>query len=344
MQITNQQTKELNNNKKSIIPGLLVSTVVAIISMYLAKFLPQLGAASIAIFLGMIVGNLFLNQEVFKEGYKFSESNLLSYSIVLLGATLSVSTIIELGFSGILFIMIQMTVTIVGAMYIGKKLGFGENFRFLMASGNAVCGSSAIAATAPVIDADDKDKGIAITIVNVTGVFLMIGLPILTKFLYGHELIKTSAMIGGTLQSVGQVVASGAMVNEATKDLATLFKIVRVILLVVVVFVFGNMKNKSNQSSTNKETCTSKKKVKVPWYVIGFFITCALFSLNIISPQVSHLAKEVSSKLEIIALAAIGLRVNIKDLIKQGKAVSLYGLFVGILQVISAIILIGILL
>ena len=344
MQITNQQTKELNNNKKSIIPGLLVSTVVAIISMYLAKFLPQLGAASIAIFLGMIVGNLFLNQEVFKEGYKFSESNLLSYSIVLLGATLSVSTIIELGFSGILFIMIQMTVTIVGAMYIGKKLGFGENFRFLMASGNAVCGSSAIAATAPVIDADDKDKGIAITIVNVTGVFLMIGLPILTKFLYGHELIKTSAMIGGTLQSVGQVVASGAMVNEATKDLATLFKIVRVILLVVVVFVFGNMKNKSNQSSTNKETCTSKKRIKVPWYVIGFFITCALFSLNIISPRVSHLAKEVSSKLEIIALAAIGLRVNIKDLIKQGKAVSLYGLFVGILQVISATILIGILL
>lgn len=343
MQITNQQTKELNNNKKSIIPGLLVSTVVAIISMYLAKFLPQLGAASIAIFLGMIVGNLFLNQEVFKEGYKFSESNLLSYSIVLLGATLSVSTIIELGFSGILFIMIQMTVTIVGAMYIGKKLGFGENFRFLMASGNAVCGSSAIAATAPVIDADDKDKGIAITIVNVTGVFLMIGLPILTKFLYGHELIKTSAMIGGTLQSVGQVVASGAMVNEATKDLATLFKIVRVILLVVVVFIFGNMKNKLNQGTVNEEACTSKK-VKVPWYVIGFFITCALFSLNIISPQVSHLAKEVSSKLEIIALAAIGLRVNIKDLIKQGKAVSLYGLFVGILQVISAIILIGILL
>lgn len=344
MQITNQQTKELNNNKKSIIPGLLVSTVVAIISMYLAKFLPQLGAASIAIFLGMIVGNLFLNQEVFKEGYKFSESNLLSYSIVLLGATLSVSTIIELGFSGILFIMIQMTVTIVGAMYIGKKLGFGENFRFLMASGNAVCGSSAIAATAPVIDADDKDKGIAITIVNVTGVFLMIGLPILTKFLYGHELIKTSAMIGGTLQSVGQVVASGAMVNEATKDLATLFKIVRVILLVVVVFIFGNMKNKSNQCATNKETCTSKKRIKVPWYVIGFFITCALFSLNIISPEVSHIAKVVSSKLEIIALAAIGLRVNIKDLIKQGKAVSLYGLFVGILQVISAIILIGILL
>lgn len=345
MQITNQQTKELNNNKKSIIPGLLVSTVVAIISMYLAKFLPQLGAASIAIFLGMIVGNLFLNQEVFKEGYKFSESNLLSYSIVLLGATLSVSTIIELGFSGILFIMIQMTVTIVGAMYIGKKLGFGENFRFLMASGNAVCGSSAIAATAPVIDADDKDKGIAITIVNVTGVFLMIGLPILTKFLYGHELIKTSAMIGGTLQSVGQVVASGEMVNEHVKELATIFKIVRIIFLVVVVFVLGHMKQKSNNEIVKEEVSDVKSgKIKIPWYVIGFFITCALFTFNIISPEVSSLFKVISNKLEIIALGAIGLRVDLKSLIKQGKSMSLYALFVGLLQVITAIILISILL
>ena len=90
----------------------------------------------------------------------------------------------------------------------GKKLGFGQNFRFMMASGNAVCGSSAIAATAPVIDADDKDKGIAITIVNVTGIFLMFLLPLLSKFLYNHEVMNTSAMIGGTLQSVGQVAVS----------------------------------------------------------------------------------------------------------------------------------------
>ena len=109
--------------------------------------------------------------------------------------------------------------------------------------------------------------------------------------------------------------------------------------------IFGHLKNKSNKDIMQEESKESKKgKIKVPWYVIGFFITCALFSLNIISPEVSHIAKVVSSKLEIIALAAIGLRVNIKDLIKQGKAVSLYGLFVGILQVISAIILIGILL
>ncbi|CEK39610.1 YeiH family protein [Paraclostridium sordellii] len=328
-----------------ILPGLIVSTIIGFISIFLSKFVPSLGAATISIFLGMILGNLFLNKKVFHEGYKFSETELLSYSIVLLGATLSVSTIMELGLGGIIFIVIQMAVTIVGAIYIGKKLGFSENFRYLMASGNAVCGSSAIGATAPVIDADDKEKGIAITIVNVTGVVLMLLLPVLAGILYNHELIKTSAIIGGTLQSVGQVVASGAMVNEATKDLATIFKIVRVILLVVVVFVFGHLKNKTNAEILKEEEVEIvNKKIKIPWYVIGFFVTCALFSMNLIPIEASHIAKELSSKLEIIALAAIGLRVNFKDLIKQGKEVSLYGLFIGILQILTAVILISFLL
>ena len=328
---------------KEIFPGLVVSVSVGIISILLGRFIPKLGAATIAIFLGMFVGNLFLNQDIFQKGYKFSETDLLSYSIVLLGATLSVSTLMELGIGGITFIVVQMTITIIGALYIGKKLGFGQNFRFMMASGNAVCGSSAIAATAPVIDADDKEKGIVITIVNVTGIFLMFLLPLIANFLYNLEPMKTSGLIGGTLQSVGQVVASGAMVSEEVKDLATIFKIVRVILLVVVVLIFGHLKHKTNEEIVEEEIEDVKKgKVKVPWYVIGFFITCALFSMGIISPALSDVCKAVSNKLEIFALAAIGLKVNVKDLIKQGKAVSLYGLFVGLLQIISAVILISI--
>lgn len=330
---------------KDILPGLLVAIMVAIISMFLGKFVPSLGAASIAIFLGMFVGNIFLNQKVFQSGYKYSESDLLSYSIVLLGATLSISTISEIGFSGVVFIILQMTVTIIGTIYIGKKLGFGENFRFLMASGNAVCGSSAIAATAPVIDAKDDEKGIAITIVNVTGIILMFVLPAIAKFIYNNDLLHTSGMIGGILQSVGQVVASGAMVNEGVKDLSTIFKIVRIIFLVFVVFSFGHIKNKNNKEIINEEIEeVEEKKIKVPWYVIGFFIMCGLFSAHIIPDSLSAMFKEISHVLEIIALAAIGLRVNIKDLIKQGKNASLYGLFVGLLQIVSAIVLMAVLL
>ena len=332
-------------NIKSILPGFIVALIVALSSMFLAKFVPALGAAPIAIFLGMFVGNIFLNQKVFQRGYKFSESDLLSYSIVLLGATLSISTISEIGLNGVMFIVLQMTATIIGALYIGKKLGFAQNFRFLMASGNAVCGSSAIAATAPVIDADDNDKGIAITIVNVTGIVLMFLLPLLGDILYKNDTLHTSAIIGGILQSMGQVVASGAMVNEGVKDLSTIFKIVRIIFLVVVVFVFGHLKNKTNKEIAVEEVEDVKnRKIKVPWYVIGFFIMCGLFSVNIISSDLSALCKEVSKVLEIIALAAIGLRVNIRALIKQGKNATLYAMFVGLVQIVSAVILIGILL
>ncbi len=328
-----------------IIPGFLVSLIVALISMFIATFIPKLGAASIAIFLGMFVGNVFLNQKVFQKGYKFSETDLLSYSIVLLGATLSISTISEIGFSGVLFIVLQMAITVIGALFIGKRLGFSDNFRYMMASGNAVCGSSAIAATAPVIGANDKEKGISITIVNVTGIVLMFLLPLISQILYNNETTQTSAMIGGILQSVGQVVASGAMVNEHVKDLSTIFKIVRIIFLVVVVFGLGHLKHKSNKEILEEEVEEIEKgKIKIPWYVIGFFITCALFSAHIISDDISVMCKEISNKFEIIALAAIGLRVNVKDLIKQGKAVSLYGLFIGLIQILTAILLIAVLL
>ncbi len=347
MQIS-QELKSSSNkfkNIREVLPGLLVAVVIGFISIFIGQFVPSLGAATISIFLGMFVGNVFLGQEVFHKGYKFSETDLLSYSIVLLGATLSVGTLMELGVNGILFIVLQMAITIIGTLYIGKKLGFGENFRYLMAAGNAVCGSSAIAATAPVIDANDKDKGIAVTIVNVTGIVLMFLLPLLANVLYNHELVQTSAMIGGTLQSVGQVVASGMMVSEPVKDLSTIFKIVRVILLVAVVFIFGYMKQKSNAEIIDEEVQEAKKgKIKIPWYVLGFFVACALFSTNIISPEVSGACKALSNKLEIIALAGIGLRVNIKDLIKQGKKASIYALGVGTLQVVAAVVLIGILL
>jgi uncharacterized integral membrane protein (TIGR00698 family) len=333
---------------KDIIPGLIVSVGVAYLSILLSKLFPQIGAASIAIFLGMFVGNLFLGQQIFQKGYKFSESNLLAFSIVLLGGTLSIKSLLGLGISGISFIVIQMSITIISATFIGKKLGFGENFRYLMASGNAVCGSSAIASTAPVINASDKDKGIAITIVNVTGIFLMFILPILTKFLYNQEVLRTSALIGGTLQSIGQVVASGAIVGEEVKNLATIFKIMRVIMLVVVVLLFGYLKNRSDQEASSdngdiKGTNKSKTRAKVPWYVFGFFIMCALFSLNVIPGSMSLGFKAISNKFEITALAAIGLKVNVVDLVKQGKEVSMYGLGVGTIQIISAIFLISIL-
>lgn len=326
------------NKAMKILPGLLICIIIAYIGKFLGQYIPSIGGASLAIFIGMAVGNTFGNKEIYAKGSKFAESDLLSYSIVLLGGTLSAQTLMNLGVFGVAFIALQMIITITAAIIIGKRLSFSENFCLLMASGNAVCGSSAIAATAPVIGADDTEKGIAITIVNVTGTVLMLLLPFIAKIVFNTETIKTSALIGGVLQSVGQVVASGNLVNEQVKDLSTLFKIVRIIFLVFVVLSFGAMKKKPASTDCKK----SKLKVNIPWYVLGFFIMCFLFTVGIFSPQVSKTFKLISNNFEIIALAGIGMRVNFKVLIKQGFRASIYALGIAAVQIISAITLIAI--
>jgi uncharacterized integral membrane protein (TIGR00698 family) len=331
---------QLKHDLNEIFPGLIMCIIIAYISKFIGSYVPMIGGATLSILFGILIGNTLGKNKTYGKGTKFCESNLLSYSIVLLGGTLSIGTILKLGLSGLGYIVIQMIITIVVAIYLGKKFGFSENFSLLMASGNAVCGSSAIAATAPAIGADDKDKGIAITIVNLVGTILMLLLPLISYLLFSFETLKTSALIGGVLQSVGQVVASGALVNEEIKDLATIFKIVRVIFLVFVVLSFSAMKNHSNKKISENTIEHKKTKITVPWYVIGFFITCTLFSLNIIPSSVSRIFKLISSNFEIIALAGIGMRVNFSALLKQGVKTSLYGLSISAIQIISALILI----
>lgn len=332
------------NHFKAIIPGLIVCILIGLLSKYLGTLVPTLGGATIAILLGLLLGNTVLNQPILHKGVRFSESNLLSYSIVLLGGTLSYQVILELGISGVSFIALQMILTILFCIIVGKKLGFTEDFRLLMASGNAVCGSSAIGATAPVIKANDVDKSITITLVNLTGTILMMLLPLLTSFLYGNETIKSSALIGGTLQSVGQVVGSASMVNHDVLQYATIFKIVRIIFLVFVILAFAKLKTDEVNHEAQLHHEKPKAKIRIPWYVQGFFIMCFLFSIGLISQEISLGFKQISNYLEIFALAGIGMSVKFKDLMAAGLRSGLYCLAIGVAQIVFAVLLIGILL
>ena len=338
------------NRTLQIFPGFLVCLIIAILSKLIAKFfLPTLGAATIAIIMGIIIGNTFGKQDFLNKGTKFSEGTLLSISVVLLGATLNIKQILNLGLRGILFIILMMIIILFATILIGRCLKFGDDFIFLMASGNAVCGSSAIASTAPVINSNSRDKGIAITMVNITGTVLMLLLPLLSTFLYNNSTLKTSAFLGGILQSVGQVVAAASMVSEEVKEQATIFKIVRIVFLIGVVFLLATLKKKSTSKGIGAvedemHSHTHQSRIKIPWYIIGFFITCALYSLNIIPHSISAILKSFDNFIEVIALAGIGMRVYLKDLIQQGPKASIYCVFIALVQIISAIILIAILL
>lgn len=330
---------------QTLLPGLLLSLGIACLSKIIAIWLPSLGAGTIAILLGILLGNIFFNQPIWQKGTKFSEKTLLELSIVLLGTTVTFQTIAQIGGSGVIFIILQMTITILAAYFIGKKLKFSQTMSLMMAGGNAVCGSSAIGAIAPEIGAKDKEKGQIITLVNLLGTVMMLTLPLVGGAVFSESVMAKSALIGGTLQSVGQVIASANMVSPDVVEMATLFKILRIMFLVVVVFVFGKVAQQNNDTAeTNTQTANKKKKFPLPWYIIGFIVCCVLNSVIHFPTLLSQTTHSISGWFEITALAAIGLRINAREFFKEGPRFLAYAGSVGLIQTIVAISLIKLLL
>ena len=346
----NALKKELDG----VLPGLAASIAISLVSQFFARFLPTLGAALIAILLGMLLGNTVLNRPELGSGTKFSEKRLLEYAIVLNGLILDFQVLKSAGLKGFVFIILQMSLTIFVTYNLGKYFGFGKRFSLLMGAGNAVCGSSAIGTVSPIVKADNKDKGISITIVNLTGTALMVLLPVLGAVLYGSDTLRTSALIGGTVQSVGQVVAAAKLVNDDVVTLATVFKLMRVLLIIGVAVLYGRMNMNEGESlftrkkrsgiTASEESGASASPAAVsygvPWFLTGFVVFFLIRSFIGVPDSALIASKAISTQFEVAALAAIGMRVKFADIIKEGPKAMLYGLTVGAVQVGMAVALI----
>ena len=346
----NALKKELDG----VLPGLAASIAISLVSQFFARFLPTLGAALIAILLGMLLGNTVLNRPELGSGTKFSEKRLLEYAIVLNGLILDFQVLKSAGIKGFVFILLQMGLTIFVTYRLGKVFGFGKRFSLLMGAGNAVCGSSAIGTVSPIVQADNKEKGISITIVNLTGTALMVLLPVLGAVLYGSDTLRTSALIGGTVQSVGQVVAAAKLVNDEVVTLATVFKLMRVLLIIGVAVFYGRMNMNEGESlftrkkgaevvageAAGASASPAAVSYGVPWFLTGFVVFFLIRSFIGVPDGVLVASKTISTQFEVAALAAIGMRVKFADIIKEGPKAMLYGLTVGAVQVGMAVALI----
>ena len=329
---------------KGLVPGVVVSVLIGLVGQVGAHYFPTLGAALFSILVGIILGNTIFDKECFSLGTKFSESRLLEYSIVLTGLTMNIIDVSKVGFNGVLFIFIQMLCTITIVYLLGRLLKFTRQFTLLMCAGNAVCGSSAIAAVSGVIKPEAKDKGISITIVNLTGTVLMVTLPMVTLWLYNHDTLTTSAMIGGTLQSIGQCIGCATFVNHDVVEFATVFKIIRIVFIVLVTIAFSRMNTEETPGVFKKADADGNKvKFKVPWYIIGFFMCAIITTFNILPEFIGDASHTISSQFEIYALAAIGMRVKFKHLLAEGPKAMVFGLLIGLCQVCLATFWIAIL-
>ena len=319
--------------------GVAVCFAVAALSVFLEELIPGglLGASIIALFMGTII-NSFFHPDWLKPALKFTSKKILKAAIVLLGASLSVSTIMSVG-KMTFFVMVFTFAMCFGGGYFIRKL-FGLNWKLsnLISAGTGICGGSAVAAIAPVIDADDKDIAFALSSTFLFDMVMIALYPLMGKAL-GMSDIAYGIWAGTSVNDTASVVASGYAFSEAAGDFATMVKLTRTIAIIPTVLVFawiGVRVKKKEMQATGEGKKVNLMKI-IPWFIGGFLILAILNSVGWIPAVASGAMKTISKFLMVSALAAIGLNTSLLDFKKAGLAPMFYGVTIDTLVTLTAL-------
>ena len=326
-------------NQIRFLLGIGICFAVAGLSVLLEELIPGelLGASIIALFMGTII-NSFFHPDWIKPALKFTFKKILKAAIILLGASLSIGTIMSVG-KMTFFVMIFTFAMCFGGGYFVRKL-FGLNWKLsnLISAGTGICGGSAVAAIAPVIDADDKDIAFAMSSTFLFDMVMVALYPIMGKAL-GMSDIAYGIWAGTSVNDTASVVASGYAFSEAAGDFATMVKLTRTIAIIPTVLVFAyigtRMKQKELQSTSGNKKVNILKII--PWFIGGFLLLAILNSVGIIPVALSGMMKASSKFLMVTALAAIGLGTSVTDFKKAGLAPMFYGITIDTLVTLTAL-------
>ena len=331
--------KNIMKNIIKLLPGILLSLLIAAIAKYLESLLPihVIGASVIALFIGMII-NAFWKPQFLQAGLKFTSKKILKFAIILLGASLSISVILDVGKLSLGVMVFTLLTCFGGGYFIGKALGLNWKLSNLISAGTGICGGSAIAAIAPVIDAEDSDIAYAISATFLFDMAMIVLFPIMGKAL-GLSDMAYGLWAGTAVNDTSSVVAAGYAFSEEAGDFATMVKLTRTLSIIptVLVFTFINirLKRKNNIASSGKSTVNVWGLF--PWFIVGFLALAALNSFGYIPVKVSAVAKDVSKFLMVTALAAIGLGTSFAKLKKSGISPMIHGFIISALVVVVAL-------
>lgn len=328
----------------NIFPGFISALLIAGIAKFLEGLLPihLIGASVIALFIGMGIHSLLPDTKRLTFGLKFTSKRILKLAIILLGASLSISTILNVGKLSLVVMVFTLITCFGGGYFIGKMLGINWKLSNLISAGTGICGGSAIAAIAPVIDADDSDIAYAMSATFLFDMAMIILFPFFGRAL-GLSDMAYGLWTGTAVNDTSSVVAAGYAYSEAAGDFATMVKLTRTLSIIptVIVFAFINIHLKRKAGTDNGSTESGKLSVKFqslfPWFIVGFLVMAFLNSCRIIPSALSEWLKELSKFLMITALAAIGLNTSFKDMKKSGIAPMIHGFIISALVVIVAI-------
>lgn len=334
----NPKTKD----RAMFVLGVVICFAVAGLSVLIEKLIPGelLGASIIALFMGTII-NSFFHPAWLKPALKFTSKKILKAAIVLLGASLSVNTILSVGKMTFFVMIFTFAVCFGGGYFIRKLFRLNWKLSNLISAGTGICGGSAVAAIAPVIDADDKDIAFAMSSTFLFDMVMIALYPLMGKAL-GMTDIAYGIWAGTSVNDTASVVASGYAFSEAAGDFATMVKLTRTIAIIPTVLVFAyigtRIKQKELKAANNGQKVNLMKII--PWFIGGFLLLAVLNSVGWIPAAVSGGIKITSKFLMVSALAAIGLGTSITDFKKAGLAPMFYGITIDTLVTLTALVVI----
>lgn len=327
-----------------LFPGFIMALAIAAVAKLIESLIPIhiIGASVIALFIGMIINSFWKPTKLFAKGLKFTSKKILKFAIILLGASLNISVVLNVGKMSLLVMVFTLLTCFGGGYFIGKALKINWKLSNLISAGTGICGGSAIAAIAPVIDADDSDVAYAMSSTFLFDMAMIVLFPIM-----GHALGLSDQAFGlwaGTaVNDTSSVVAAGFAFSEAAGEFATMVKLTRTLSIIPTVIVFALISARLERKKQAAEgvVSTEKKKLNItkviPWFILGFLALTAVNSFGVIPEAVSGALKDISKFLMVAALAAIGLNTSFKDMKKSGIAPMIHGFIISALVVIVAI-------
>ena len=315
---------------KRLLPGILICVAITIAAMLLQMVevhfagQPYLEALVLAILIGVTVRSAWTPGPRFIPGIGFCAKFVLEVAIVMLGASVSIATILALGPVVIVGIACIVALAIASSYAICRALALPQRMAILVACGNSICGNSAIAAVAPVIGADGDDIASSISFTAVLGVVVVLGLPLLVPIL-NLSLTQYGVLAGLTVYAVPQVLAATLPIGALSNQVGTVIKLVRVLMLGPVVLGFSLFAGSLRPASAKRETGSRRPRLSqlVPWFIIGFLIVLIVRSLGLIPQGMLPPITRIAAILTTVAMAALGLGVDVRVVARTGARVTL---------------------
>jgi uncharacterized integral membrane protein (TIGR00698 family) len=313
-----------------LLPGIVLCIAITIVAILLqaveVHFAGQtyLEALVLAILLGVVLRTAWTPAKSFVPGIAFSAKTLLEIAVVMLGASVSVATVLALGPILLVGIASVVAMALGSSFIICRMLGLPLRMAILVACGNSICGNSAIAAVAPVIGADGDDIASSISFTAVLGVVVVLTLPLLVPILQ-LSLTQYGVLAGLTVYAVPQVLAATLPIGALSNQVGTVIKLVRVLMLGPVVLGLSLLARDLRADPRLERANRRRPDVRelVPWFITGFLIVLIVRSLGLIPQSILPAVTTIAATLTTISMAALGLGVDVRVVAKSGVRVTL---------------------